>query len=261
MAGQGAGHEARAFHVLDEGGQPRGGPAAAALGQAHGLADQHEMAVQQAQPAQAAGVGFQLLPHAGGDFHVFAQEGVHHGRRGGRAEDFRLLDFAGEVQVVGAALADHDALAGAVHVFHAGDGGVLAHQVGAFDDDVGRGEGDLLAAFGVDGEEAHVGLPGGDGVDRVAGGLEYRQFQFQAQAPGEFAGEVHRHAARLAGGRIGAGEYGIAQVDGSAQGAGGGEGGKQVESGVMAAAAAEGSRRRPSIAARRGGRYGTLRST
>ena len=51
----------------------------------------------------------------------------------------------------------------------------LAHQVGALDQHVRRGEADAVAAHRVDREEADVGLPALDRLDRLGGGVEGQQ--------------------------------------------------------------------------------------
>jgi hypothetical protein len=45
---------------------------------AHGLVDHHEASGQQAHPADARGVGFELLLHAGRHVGALRQELLHH---------------------------------------------------------------------------------------------------------------------------------------------------------------------------------------
>ena len=92
---------------------PPGG-VAARRGQAHRLLDHHEAAGQQANAADARGVGLELLLDAGGDVGVLRQELVDDRGRGRRAHQLGRLERAAQVQVVGAAAADDDARAGAV---------------------------------------------------------------------------------------------------------------------------------------------------
>ena len=68
------------------------------------------------------------------------------------------LQRAREVQVVGAATAHGHAGAGAVHVLVALQRCVVAHQVGAFDDDAGRGVFHAGRAHRVDGREGPIDL-------------------------------------------------------------------------------------------------------
>jgi len=75
----------------------------APLGCAHCLLNHHETTWQQTQASQALGIGLQLLLHTRCHVEILFHEGVHHRRRTGRAHDLRLLEFAAQVQVVGAA--------------------------------------------------------------------------------------------------------------------------------------------------------------
>ncbi|CRE01746.1 Uncharacterised protein [Bordetella pertussis] len=191
----------------------------ARLGQAHRLPDHHEASRQQPHAAHAPRVGLQLLLDAGSHVQPPGQEGVDHRLRAGRAHDLGMLQGARQVQVIGAALAHGDALAGSVDVFVSLQRGVVAHQIGPFDQYIGAGEGNARAARRIDGEKPDIGFFPGDGVDRLPGGVEHPQFDASVQAPGEFPRQVDRHADGLAG-RIGAGQDGVAQVDGGAQLAG-----------------------------------------
>src|SRR5690606_89192 len=117
-------------------------------------------------------------------------------------QDPRVLEFARQIQVVRAALADHDADTFAVHRVALAQGRAVAHHVGALDQDIGVGEGDARAAHRVDGEKADVGLLVGHGVDRLAGAVPDHQFQLDAQPFGEGARQVDRYAGGLAAGRV-----------------------------------------------------------
>jgi hypothetical protein len=122
MAGEGIGHEAARLHPLDEAVQEGGGFLATAFRRAHRLLDDHEASVQQAQACEAPRVGFELLLDAGRDFRAQFQEGVDHGRGGGRTFDLRMLQGAGQIQVVGAALADNDPVGRLVDFFVGANG-------------------------------------------------------------------------------------------------------------------------------------------
>ena len=138
-----------------------------------------------------------------------------------------MLDVAAEVEVIGAALADHDVAAGSVDLGVVGERRVVAHQVGAFDEHVGGGEGNAGATARVDGEEADVGPFLGDGGHGLGRHFHGDQFQVQAQQAGEGACQVDRHAGGLVAVGLPPGQHGIAQVDDGAQFAGGGDFGNQ----------------------------------
>ena len=80
-----------AFVVLDEFRERRRGGVAARRGQAHRLLDDHEAAGQQANAADARGVGLELLLDAGRDVGVLRQELVDDHRRGRRAHELADL--------------------------------------------------------------------------------------------------------------------------------------------------------------------------
>ena len=79
--------------------------------------------------------------------------------------------------------ADHDARAGAVNLRVVAEARFLTHQVGSFDQQIGRGEGYAVAAARVDGEETDVGQVGLHRLDRFQGGVDDRQLQ-RHRAPG-----------------------------------------------------------------------------
>ena len=217
MARERGGDEPARLHVFDEPLQVLGGVLAACLRQSHRLADHHEPLAEQAQAADAGGVGLELLPDAGRDVDALRDEGVDDRLRRRRADDRRVLQLAREMQVVGAALADDDDVAGAVDLVVAAQRRAFANEVAALDQDIGRGERDVGAAQRVDGEEADVGALLRDRLDRLAGGVDGQQLDGDAEAPAELLRQVDRDAARGAGRRVAAGEDRIAEVDGGAQ--------------------------------------------
>jgi hypothetical protein len=132
-------------------------------------------------PGSRARVGLELLPDAGGDVGVDGEEFVDHLRRGRRAQQLRRLQLPAEEQVVGAAAADHHARAGTVDLGIGRQGRRLPHQVGTFDQHIGRGEADALGAQRIDREEADVGLTALDRLDRLGRGVEGQQHQADAE--------------------------------------------------------------------------------
>ncbi|MNT44766.1 hypothetical protein D3C72_1813070 [compost metagenome] len=172
----------------------------------------------------ADGVRFKLLTHARCHLGAILQEGLDHRGRGRRARDGGVLQFAGQIEIVGAAFAHGDTVGGAVHLFHVPQGRILAHQIGALDQHIGIGESDAGRPLRINGEESDVGLVLGDGVHGLAGTVQHNQFQRNAKPLRERAGEVHGHTRGFASG-IAAGQNGVPQVDAGAQSARGREGG------------------------------------
>ena len=185
MARERGGDEPARLHVFDEPLQVVGGVLAACLRQSHRLADHHETLAEQAQAADAGGVGFELLLDAGRDVGTLRDEGVHDRLRRRRPDDRRVLQRAREMQVVGAALADDDDVAGAVDLVVAAQRRAFANEVAALDQDIRRSERDVGAAQRVDGEEADVGALARDRIDRLAGGVDGQQLDGDAEAPAE----------------------------------------------------------------------------
>ena len=70
-----------------------------------------------------------------------------------------------QVQIVGAAFADGDAMSCGVDFFVALLGRGVAHLVAALDQDISRCEQNALATHGVNSEKSNIGLIGGDDVD------------------------------------------------------------------------------------------------
>ena len=134
-----------------------------------------------------------------------------------------LLDLAGQVQVVSTVFAHGHAHARAVHFFIALQRRVLAHQVAALNQHIGRGKSNALAAHRVDRKKAHVRLLGGHRIDRFAGRIKGHQGQTHAQAARQFGGQVDRDTFGLTGCCVFLGQDGVAQIDRGTQRAGGGE--------------------------------------
>ena len=207
--------EADVLHLLDEAAQPRL-RCGAALRHAHRLLDHHEAAGQQAHAAGPARVGLELLPHAGGDLEVLGQEDIGDGRRGGRAHQLCVFQGPCKVEVVGAGAPDHHAGAGPVDLFVALQGRVVAHEVGAFDDHVGRGVLHVGPAHRIDGHEGEVDLLRLHRFHHAAGRFEGDQLGGHAELLCRLAGQIDRYAHRLAV-RATVGEDGVAEIDGRAQ--------------------------------------------
>ncbi len=125
----------------------------------------------------------------------------------------------GEEQVVRAALADDDALVGAVDLGVVLDPAVGAHEVRPFDQHVRRRERDQRAALRIDREEADVGLLALDEFDRLAGRVDRLEARGDAEPLRDLAREVDGDADRLAA-VAGLREHRIAEVDRDAQVAG-----------------------------------------
>lgn len=209
-------HESARFHRLDKVRQEGRRFIPAAFRRTHRLLDHHEASVQQAQVAQAPGIRFELLFDASRNFRSFLQEGIDHRRRARGMHDARMPQAARQVQIVGAAFADDHTVSGIVDLFVGADRRLLLHHVAAFDQRVGRGEGNVLAAYGIDGEETDIGVLRHHDIHRFAGGVHDHQFQFRIEQPGELGCQVDGYAAGPAR-RVTAGEDGVAQVDRGAQ--------------------------------------------
>ena len=100
--------------LLDKVSQRSLGRRAAAGLHTQGLRDHHDLNLQQAQTAQPRGVGFQLLPDACGHLGTLRQEVAHQLGRGGRAQQGRGFEVARPAEVLSAAPADQDAIAGRI---------------------------------------------------------------------------------------------------------------------------------------------------
>ena len=127
------------------------------------------------------------------------------------------LEGAAQVEVVGAAAADDDARAGPVDLVVVGQRRGVANQVGAFDQDVGRGEADAVAAQRIDREEADVGLLRLHRLDRSRGGVDDDELDRHAELVGERAREVDRDADTAPVAGVAARQDRIAEVDRRAQ--------------------------------------------
>jgi hypothetical protein len=112
----------------------------------------------------------------------WSRKRLHHRLRRRRTHDRRVLQRAREVQVVGAALADDDDMAGAVDLGVVAQRRIVADEVAAFDQHVRRRERDLGAALRVDREEADVGALVHDRVDRLGGAVDDDELERRRRA-------------------------------------------------------------------------------
>src|SRR6185437_1813461 len=129
------------------------------------------------------------------------------------ADDGGVLDSARQIKVVGGFEADRDAHAGTVDIGNHLERRVLAHHVGALDDDVGRGEIDDGRAHRFDRDEADVPFTLAGGIEYLAGGVIGNEFDRYAEPLAQFAREIGRDALGLAGGFVLLRENRIAEVD------------------------------------------------
>src|SRR5262249_60416539 len=90
---------------------------------------------------------------------------------------------------------------------------VRRYDVGALDQDIGRGEVDARGAHRIDRQERDV--PGAllHRVEYFAGGIEGDEFDRDGEALGQFARKLGRDPARLTGRRVLLRQHGIAAVD------------------------------------------------
>ncbi len=218
------GDEARSFHLLDEGGEIFRRSLAAVVtraGDAHRLLDRHEALVDHAQAGMARGVLHDRLLHAGGRFELVGDEHVHGLRPGRRAHQRGMLDGAREIEVVGGALGDRDADAFVIDIGDALQRRALRHHVVAFDQNIGRGEGDLGGTHRLDREERDVPAASLERLEHLAGSVVGRHLQLDTEPLGELAREINGDAARRL--RRPLCQHDVAEVDGGTQLAGGGE--------------------------------------
>jgi hypothetical protein len=132
------------------------------------------------------------------------------------AHDTRVLEGAGEGQVVGRPLLDADTHVFTIDVSRRGDGRVLAHDEHALDHDVRRGEGDLRLARRLDRQEADVGAPRRHRLERLPRRIEADELYGHPQPRPQLTCNVDRHAGRRRGRPLG--EHRIAQIDRSPEG-------------------------------------------
>ena len=133
-----------------------------------------------------------------------------------------MLQRARQIKVVGRALVDRDADAGAVDVLDRLQRGILRHHVGALDQHIGRGEVDLGGAHRLDREEGDVPGAALQRIEHLAGGVEDHELERQAEALGQFPRQIGGDAQRLAVRPL-LRQHGIALVDRRAQRAGRGK--------------------------------------
>jgi hypothetical protein len=214
-AAQRFGDEARGLHLLDEAAQI-GEAGRPPLPRAHRLLDDHEAALDHAHVRISCRELDERLTHPGRDLELVAAKQLDRRLRGRRPHERGALDRAGQVQVVGALLADGDAHAVAVDLVDAAQRRPGRHHVGALDQHVGRREGDLVRAHRVDGQEGDVPDVSVRRVRDLAGGVERDEVDRHIEPAAELAGEVDRHAAKRAG-RVALRQHRVAVVDRGAQ--------------------------------------------
>lgn len=99
-----------------------------------------------------------------------------------------------------------------VHVFIGLTWRILAYQVSPFDQHIGRGESDALSSQWIHCKKTDVGTLNGDGLNRLASGIEHHQLDWHAQALGERTGEVHGNTAYFTGVPYNADEFKVPYV-------------------------------------------------
>ncbi len=180
----------------------------AGVGGADGLLDLHEAFVDQAD----VGVGGNELGHrltdAGGNFQVL---GAEHVDAFVTAHDGRMLQRPGEIEVVRRPTLHADADAWTVDLGNGRVGGFPSYGEDAFDDDVRRGECDLVGTRRVDREEADVGLAGRHRLERLPRGVEADQLQRHLEPPRDLPRDVDGDTCRLL--RRALCQHRVAQVD------------------------------------------------
>ena len=134
----------------------------------------------------------------------------------------RVLERAGEKEIVGSALADGDSHARAIDLGIARNARIRPHRIDALDEHIGRGEIDLGRTRRLDRQEADVAVCRLHRFERLAGAVDRDDLELDAEPVGERAGEIDRDARRHAGG-VKLHQHRIADIDGGAQPAGRGE--------------------------------------
>jgi hypothetical protein len=160
--------------------------------------------------------------HAGDEVHARIEQGLEDFLRAGKAHERRMLQSAGEEEVVGAAGDDADAVPVAVDLRRVLQRRRCRHEVDAFDRQVRRGKCDARRAHRLDREEADVPRVLVEPGEHVPGLLIGHERHPRVERAGERAREVRGDAAGSAV-RLAAGEHGIAEVDRGSQHAGGRE--------------------------------------
>lgn len=135
-------------------------------------------------------------------------------------ERLRLFEFACQEEVVCTAFADRDPIVRSIDVLVRPDRRVVAHEIKAFDQYIGRGEGDFLAAHGIDGKKAEIGAFLTHGFDGFGGRVEDHPLEFDVQPLRKRPREVDRYAVGFARLSVPIGEDRVAEIDRSTQLAG-----------------------------------------
>lgn len=139
----------------------------------------HERPTQDAQARVLGGTPLDRLPHPFGHVEPLLGEDV---------DTICPPDKLGhpnrsrEIQVEGRPELDPDLHLCPVDVLDHLHGRALGHEIGALDLHTGPGEGQLIGAHRIDGEEAGVGDPVPNGIDTVAGGVPEDQLEGDATA-------------------------------------------------------------------------------
>lgn len=175
---------------------------------AHRLADLHEPALDQPEFGMCSDVLGQRLTDTGRDLEVLGAERVDSLLT---AHDARVLQRAGEEEVVGGPALHADAYARPVDVGDRGEVRATGHGVHALDHDVRRGEGDFGLPCGLDGQEAQVGAARLQGLVRLPCRVEADELHRHVQPSTDLARDVDGHAGRCGRGALG--QYRIAQID------------------------------------------------
>src|SRR5215218_1242382 len=130
---------------------------------------------------------------------------------------------AGQVEIVSRVLASRDPHPLPIDILNLPQRRGGRDDVGALDEDVRSGEGEICRAVRIDSEKAHVAgvrLQGGEGL---SGGLEGNEVDRNTEPGAELASEIDRDPTRLTRGWITLRQHRVAEVDGRAQAACGGE--------------------------------------
>ena len=189
----------------------------------HRLVDRHERSRDHAQPWHPPRVGFQLRLDAGDDVDRAGDQCSDDRFRPGEANQRGALQLARQEKVIGTGHDHADARARAVDLRRNTDPGSVRHQVHAFDHDIGRRECDVGAAHRIDREKTNVPGAGLEAYHHIACLLVGHERDRHAEAPRQFAGEVGRDSAGLAGDRTPRREHRVAEVDRGAHLARGGQ--------------------------------------
>src|SRR6185437_8437747 len=132
-------YETRGSQVIDERAQVACGRLTACFGHAHGLPDDHERLLDQAQTRVTGSIGLELLFDSGGYFESLCDECIDDSGRSWDADEGRTFQLACQEEVVSTTGAGRDARIRSVHLAVVPDRTILPHQVAAFDQDVGLG--------------------------------------------------------------------------------------------------------------------------